>query len=101
VTLSARRTEDGVRIEVADTGPGVPAEHVPRLFDRFYRVDRARSSTTGGVGLGLAIVKGIAELHGGSVTLTTGVGHGTRVALLLPDQTSAADGETAADGTTH
>src|SRR5262249_35796547 len=76
--------------EVADTGRGVAPEHLPRLFDRFYRVDPARSSASGSVGLGLAIVKGIAELHGGSVTLTSEIGRGTRVTLLLP---AAADTE--------
>ena len=84
VALSAMSAEGMIRIEVLDTGCGIPAEHVPRLFDRFYRVDRARSSATGGVGLGLAIVKGIAELHGGSVTLTSGVGRGTCITLQLP-----------------
>ncbi|HJT77344.1 MAG TPA: ATP-binding protein, partial [Gemmataceae bacterium] len=58
--------------------------HLPHLFDRFYRADRARSSSGGGVGLGLAIVKSIAELHGGSVDLTSEVGHGTRVSMHFP-----------------
>jgi two-component system heavy metal sensor histidine kinase CusS len=84
VTLSAAREADRVRVEVADTGCGIPGAQQPRLFERFYRGDRARSSAAGGVGLGLAIVKGIAEMHGGSVALTSAPGHGTRVALLLP-----------------
>jgi two-component system heavy metal sensor histidine kinase CusS len=84
VTLSAAREAGRVRVEVTDTGCGIPEAHQPRLFERFFRVDRARSSASGGVGLGLAIVKGIAELHGGSVSLTSAPGRGTRVTLLLP-----------------
>jgi two-component system heavy metal sensor histidine kinase CusS len=84
VTLSAAPEKDGVRIEVVDTGRGIEAPHLPRLFDRFYRVDPARSSASGGVGLGLAIVKSVAELHGGSVAVASQVGEGTRVTLLLP-----------------
>jgi two-component system heavy metal sensor histidine kinase CusS len=85
VALTAARDGGGVRIEVADTGCGIAAEHLPHLFDRFYRADRARSSAGGGgVGLGLAIVKTIADLHGGSVSLASEVGHGTRVTLRFP-----------------
>jgi two-component system heavy metal sensor histidine kinase CusS len=84
VALTATREDGRVRVEVADDGCGIDATHLPHLFDRFYRVDRARSSASGGVGLGLAIVKCVAELHGGSVALASEVGGGTRVALLLP-----------------
>jgi two-component system heavy metal sensor histidine kinase CusS len=84
VTLSATQEGGWVRVEVADTGCGIPATHLPYVFDRFYRVDRSRSSASGGLGLGLAIVKGIAELHGGSVSLASEVGRGTRFTLLLP-----------------
>jgi len=69
---------------VTDTGRGIPAEHLPRVFDRLYRVDRSRTAATGGAGLGLAIVKSIAELHGGTATVTSELGTGTRVTLLLP-----------------
>jgi two-component system heavy metal sensor histidine kinase CusS len=82
ITLRAARAGGGVRLEVEDTGCGIAAEHLPHVFDRLYRVDRARSA--GGVGLGLAIVKGIVELHGGSVAVASEVGRGTRVTLLLP-----------------
>ena len=82
ITLRAARADAGVRLEVEDTGCGIAAEHLPHVFDRLYRVDRARSA--GGAGLGLAIVKGIVELHGGTVAVDSEVGRGTRVTLLLP-----------------
>jgi two-component system heavy metal sensor histidine kinase CusS len=84
VTLTARRDDGALRVEVADTGCGVPAADLPRLFDRFFRVDRARMSERGGVGLGLPIVKSIAELHGGSVQIASEAGRGTRVTLRFP-----------------
>ncbi len=84
LTLTVACQDNQVRIEVADTGSGIPEEHLQHVFDRFYRVDRARSSTSGGVGLGLAIVKSIAELHGGSVSIDSIAGHGTRVILRFP-----------------
>jgi two-component system heavy metal sensor histidine kinase CusS len=75
---------DGVRVEVADTGCGIAPEHLPHIFERFYRVDRVRAAASGNVGLGLAIVKRIADLHGGSVTAESAPGVGTRVALWFP-----------------
>ncbi|MGL4175785.1 MAG: sensor histidine kinase [Dermatophilaceae bacterium] len=84
VTVRAGPTEEGVRIEVADAGPGIPAEHLPHLFDRFYRVDPARSSVRGGSGLGLAIVDAIARAHGGSVAVWSAEGRGTVFRLDLP-----------------
>ena len=84
VTLAAARENGTVKLEVADTGCGISAEHLPRVFDRLYRVDRSRSAATGGAGLGLAIVKSIAELHGGTAQIASEVGKGTRVTLLLP-----------------
>ena len=85
VSLTASLDEDGLVIKVSDTGQGIDAQHLSDLFDRFYRVDRARTSRkTGNVGLGLAIVKGIAELHGGKVEITSQVGSGTTVSLRLP-----------------
>lgn len=89
IRLSDRRQGDAVRIVVSDTGCGIPADHLPRLFDRFHRVDPSRSKNTGGVGLGLAIVKSIARLHGGSVEVDSQLGVGTRFSLILPvDATS-------------
>jgi two-component system heavy metal sensor histidine kinase CusS len=84
VTLSAGREGAEVWVEVADDGRGIDAGHLPHLFERFYRADASRSSAGGNVGLGLPIVKGIAELHGGSVSLTSQPGRGTRVRLRFP-----------------
>jgi signal transduction histidine kinase len=72
------------QIAVADTGTGIPAEHVPHIWDRFYRVDRARSRAGGGTGLGLAIVKFIAEAHGGSVRVVSIPDQGTTFTIVLP-----------------
>ncbi len=74
----------GVRVVVADTGEGIPAEHLPRVFDRFYRADKARSRELGGTGLGLSIVKGIVEGHGGRVELASEPGCGTVCTVTLP-----------------
>jgi signal transduction histidine kinase len=63
---------------------GIPAEHLPRLFDRFYRVDASRAAALAGTGLGLAIVKTIVDLHGGSVTIESESGKGTLVTLVFP-----------------
>jgi len=71
ITLSLFRDGDWACLEVADNGVGIAPEHLPHIFDRFYRADKARSPSKGGTGLGLAIVKGIAEQHGGEVTVTS------------------------------
>ncbi|MGA2456570.1 MAG: heavy metal sensor histidine kinase [Terriglobales bacterium] len=73
-----------IRIEVSDTGVGIPAEALPRVFDRFFRVDSSRSQGSGGTGLGLAIVQSIALLHGGKVEISSQPGQGTRVTLHMP-----------------
>ncbi len=73
-----------IRIEVSDTGIGIPAEALPRVFDRFFRVDCSRSQASGGTGLGLAIVQSIALLHGGKVEITSQPGQGTRVTMHMP-----------------
>jgi two-component system phosphate regulon sensor histidine kinase PhoR len=80
------RYEGGTRdkILVEDTGEGIPAQHLERLFERFYRVDRARSRDMGGTGLGLAIVKHLALLHGGEVTVTSELGKGSTFVIHLP-----------------
>lgn len=85
VTVTWRLLPDGRgEYAVRDTGPGVAAEHIPRLTERFYRVDRSRSRETGGTGLGLAIVKHIAQRHGGELRIESTVGKGSRFALVLP-----------------
>jgi two-component system heavy metal sensor histidine kinase CusS len=84
VTLGATADSLTICIDVTDTGDGIPAEALPRVFDRFFRVDSSRSQNLGGTGLGLAIVKSIAMLHGGNVEIMSQEGKGTRVALHLP-----------------
>ncbi len=71
-------------LKIRDTGPGIPLEHQPRLFERFYRVDKARSRELGGTGLGLAIVKHIMHRHGGSVAVESALGHGTTFICYFP-----------------
>src|ERR1700722_15177654 len=73
-----------IRIEVSDTGVGIPAESLPRVFDRFFRVDSSRAQASGGTGLGLAIVQSIMLLHGGKVEISSRPGQGTRVTLRMP-----------------
>ena len=68
----------------ADSGAGIAPEHVPRLFDRFYRVDMARSRAAGGAGLGLAIGRWIAEAHGGTLTVASRLGHGSTFTVTVP-----------------
>ncbi len=83
-TDSSGTDSSTIRIEVSDTGIGIPAEALPRVFDRFFRVDSSRSQSSGGTGLGLAIVQSIAQLHGGNVEISSQPGHGTRVTLHMP-----------------
>jgi two-component system phosphate regulon sensor histidine kinase PhoR len=71
-------------IAVRDTGAGIAAEHLPRLTERFYRVDRSRSRESGGTGLGLAIVKHVMQRHGGSLSITSEVGQGSCFQLSFP-----------------
>jgi two-component system phosphate regulon sensor histidine kinase PhoR len=75
-------------IEITDTGIGIPAEHHAHLFERFYRVDKARSRELGGTGLGLAIVKHIVQAHGGRLEITSTLGEGTTVTVVLPAATA-------------
>ena len=84
VRLEARSTPDGAEIAVADTGEGIPREDQPRVFERFYRVEKGRARTHGGTGLGLAIVKHVAEAHGGRLVLESAPGRGARFRMLLP-----------------
>ncbi len=89
VAITTHSEAARVRVEVVDTGVGIPAEALPRVFDRFYRVDSSRSKASGGTGLGLAIVQGIMSLHGGNVEIASEPGVGTRVTLRMPAKKSA------------
>jgi len=84
ITLSATRDGSWATITVADTGMGIPESDLPRLFERFYRADKARSRTLGGTGLGLSIVKHIIEAHGGQVTVSSRLHHGSAFSFTLP-----------------
>jgi signal transduction histidine kinase len=84
IVLSASSHPKQVRIAVEDSGIGIPAEALPHLFDRFYRVEGSRSRKEGGSGLGLAIVKGIVEAHGGKVSVQSSTGCGTKFTVTLP-----------------
>jgi two-component system sensor histidine kinase BaeS len=70
--------------EIADTGPGIPPDELPRVFDRFYRTDKARARETGGSGLGLAIVQRLVEMQGGQIWASSAAGHGTTFSVALP-----------------
>lgn len=85
VTLFARRENGGVTFGVRDTGVGITAEHLPRIFERFYRVDPARSREQGGTGLGLSIVKHLVDAHGGRVRAESKPEAGTTITVWLPD----------------
>lgn len=84
ITVRAAPNGDRLSLSVADNGPGIPARDLPRIFERFYRADKARHRELGGTGLGLSIVKHIAQLHGGSVEAESDPGRGTTVRVHLP-----------------
>ena len=84
ITVRGQKTVDGVQLEVADTGSGIAPDHLPRIFERFYRVDPARSRGEGGTGLGSAIVKHLVEAHGGRVEAHSTLGAGTTIRMLFP-----------------
>ena len=88
ITLSLQQEKKNVRLEVLDDGPGIPEEAIPHLFDRFFRVDGARSTRGNGSGLGLAIVRWIVQQHEGSVSVESKVGEGTVFTVLLPSLSS-------------
>lgn len=83
VEVSVNETEEGVLLQVADTGIGIPAKHQERIFERFYRVDKSRSKERGGTGLGLAIVKHIVAEHGAKISLESEEGVGTTISVLF------------------
>lgn len=84
VSIKAEKENDAVKIVISDTGIGIPRESIPRLFERFYRVDKARSREMGGTGLGLAIVKHILELHHGRIEVESDVARGSTFTVYLP-----------------
>jgi two-component system heavy metal sensor histidine kinase CusS len=87
IRISIRNAENAAEISITDTGSGIASEHLPRVFDRFYRVDASRSAA--GTGLGLALVKSILDLHGGSTKIESELGLGTTVTLIFPGKTAA------------
>ncbi len=84
VTVRTAVKDKRALLEVSDTGIGIAAEHLPHLGERFYRVDKARSREAGGTGLGLSIARSIAEVHGGTLSLTSVPDKGTTVIIQLP-----------------
>jgi two-component system phosphate regulon sensor histidine kinase PhoR len=84
IVLGARPTQRGVEFYVRDFGPGIASEHLPRLFERFYRVDKARSRESGGTGLGLAIAKHIVLAHSGTIHAESELNHGSVFLFTLP-----------------
>lgn len=84
VVVGVRRVADGYNLTVTDSGSGIASEHLPHLFDRFYRAEQSRSRSTGGSGLGLAITKHLAEAHGGRITVTSRLGSGSAFTIWIP-----------------
>ena len=84
VNVNVGHANSRVQIAVSDTGVGIPRESLPHVFDRFYRVDKARSRELGGSGLGLAIARWIAEKHDGKIAIDSEPGKGTKVTVDLP-----------------
>jgi signal transduction histidine kinase len=84
ITLTTSTGSGELRITIEDCGPGIPEEDLPRIFERFYRINKERSRKRGGAGLGLSIAKTIAEVHGGRIDAESRVGGGTRMSLHFP-----------------
>jgi signal transduction histidine kinase len=84
VTVEARLEGQWIDVGVTDTGEGIPAEELPNMFERFYRVDKSRARATGGHGLGLTIAKRLVEAHGGRIRVQSEAGKGSRFSFTLP-----------------
>jgi two-component system phosphate regulon sensor histidine kinase PhoR len=84
INVQVELGEQSVKIFVSDTGIGIPSDQIDRIFERFYRIDRARSRSTGGTGLGLSIVKHITEAHGGKVSVESSLNNGSIFTIELP-----------------
>jgi two-component system phosphate regulon sensor histidine kinase PhoR len=84
ISLATAMSDGMVTIEIADNGIGIPQEDQPRIFERFYRVDRSRSREMGGTGLGLSIVKHVVQSHGGTIEVDSTLGEGSRFVMRLP-----------------
>src|SRR5207237_1016038 len=84
VRVAARRDAGRARVEISDTGPGIPPDSLPHVFERFYRADPARSRSVEGTGLGLAVVRNIVRIHNGSISVTSGEGKGTTFVVEIP-----------------
>lgn len=89
ITVSGHPEAGGVRLDVSDTGTGIPRDHLPRIFERFYRADPSRSREEGGTGLGLSIVRHLVEGHGGRVSADSVLGQGTTISCWFPDSSPA------------
>jgi two-component system phosphate regulon sensor histidine kinase PhoR len=83
ISIIEEERKKNLQISVKDNGPGIPAEHLPRLFERFYRVDKSRAKMSGGSGLGLSIVKHIVKAHGSQITVISKVDKGTSFSFKL------------------
>ena len=90
ITVQTKRLDKSIALVVQDTGSGIPPEHLPRIFERFYRADAGRSRESGGTGLGLAIVRHLVEAHGGNVTAESTLGAGTSIRIFFPEGAVAA-----------
>ncbi|MGQ9708441.1 MAG: sensor histidine kinase, partial [bacterium] len=84
ITVAVEANNGEIQVSVQDTGVGIDKEHLPRIFERFYVVDRARSRQTGGTGLGLAIVKHIVAIHNGEIKVDSTPGAGSKFTIILP-----------------
>ena len=86
IELNAQQQNGRVTIEVSDDGPGIPADQLEHVFERFWRADSGENQMVGGTGLGLAIAKSLVELHGGEITVESNQGSGARFRVTLPTQ---------------